>query len=178
MKLAGHGKKVLSLVLAAAMTVSLGTTAWADDSTPTADSQTEAQQEQTVEEVPEQEVTPAKEEQNVGSEASLEDNASSLPSEEEKEDEDSSTSDSKEQKNANSSVSEEETKENTEELIDTDQLEATTFAVEDESASTKGNVSSPVRIDEQEYESLSAALAVVGTKPVTIDFTGDVYEEN
>lgn len=178
MKLAGHGKKVLSLVLAAAMTVSLGTTAWADDSTPTADSQTETQQEQTVEEVPEQEVTPAKEEQNVGSEASLEDNASSLPSEEEKEDEDSSTSDSKEQKNANSSVSEEETKENTEELIDTDQLEATTFAVEDESASTKGNVSSPVRIDEQEYESLSAALAVVGTEPVAIDFTGDVYEEN
>ena len=62
MKLAGHGKKVLSLVLAAVMTVSLGTTAWADDPTPTADSQTETQQEQTVEEVPEQEVTPAKEE--------------------------------------------------------------------------------------------------------------------
>lgn len=45
MKLAGHGKKVLSLVLAAAMAVSLGTTALADDSTPTADSQTEVQQE-------------------------------------------------------------------------------------------------------------------------------------
>ena len=43
MRLAGHGKKVLSLALAAAMTVSLGTTAWADD---VVDTKVETQQEE------------------------------------------------------------------------------------------------------------------------------------
>ena len=157
MKLAGHGKKVLSLVLAAAMTVSLGTTALADDSTPTADSQTEVQQEQTVEEVPEQ-----------------------VPAEEEAQDGEAVSS-SAEKPIETPSVSEEEPEEAETEpeetLLEAEQLEAATFATGEEPATTKAYPSSPVRIGEQEYESLSAALSTVGTEPVTIDFTGDVYEE-
>ena len=112
MRLAGHGKKVLSLVLAAAMTASLATTAWADDVT---DSNAGTQ---------DQQVSSASSEEKQQNESSVtsteeekEEGASSASSSEEKKKEESvssaSSEEEKEEETVSSASSEEEQKEET-----------------------------------------------------------------
>ena len=155
MRLAGHGKKVLSLALAAAMTVSLGTTAWADD---VVDTKVETQQEES---------SVSSEEEKLTTEST----ASESEEEKQEAETDSATSESEEQ-GADSTASQEE-----EEVDSTDSTEDTGDSAVSEDEKLDSEIESEPEVTAP--ISLAAAEAVTrGTGNVNADGTFDLNDVN
>lgn len=143
MRLAGHGKKVLSLAIAAAMAVSVCTTGWAETVAPGAATDSPGSYGEATGDGEGNVPGIAKQQnQNPGK--------------------DDAAGEQKQQQTPDAAGA-------------GDAANGQLTAV----LSEEGEPSSPVKIGEQEYGSLNAALnAVAAGGTATIDFTGDVYEED